>query len=98
MLGDIEVQGHGGFHRILQHLLVQHRQGARQSADHRIDVGVGVVPEGGGSTGEDFALGTQLHVGFQADHGLPIGLRRGGARHLCLQLLSCWNPMEEWPG
>ena len=71
VFGDVEVEGHRRLHRVLEHLLVQHRQGAGQTAHHRVDVGVGVIAKGGRSRRENFAVRSQLHVGLETDHGLP---------------------------
>ena len=74
VLGDVEVERHRRLHCILEHPLIEHRQRARQPTHHGVNVGVGVVAEGRGGTGEDLAVGAQLHVGLQADHGFPGGL------------------------
>ena len=71
VFGDVEVEGHRRLHRVLEHLLVQHRQRAGQTAHHRVDVGVGVIAKGGRSRRENFAVRSQLHVGLETDHGLP---------------------------
>ena len=71
VFGDVEVQRHRCLHGVLEHLLVQHRQCARQTAHHRVDVGVGVITKGGGRRRENFAVRSQLHVGLETDHGLP---------------------------
>ena len=106
VLSDMQIQGQRGLHRILEHLLVEHRQGARQTAHHRVDVGVGVVAERGGRRREDLAGGAQLHVGLQADHRLPGRLciitdADCARRWCCCHALRCaWaDPMEgRWPG
>ena len=74
VLSNVQVQRHRGLHRILEHLLVEHRQGARQPADHRIDMGVGVIPKRGGCSRENLAVGPQLDMGLQANHGFPCRL------------------------
>ena len=71
VFGDVEVQRHRCLHGVLEHLLVQHRQCAGQTAHHRVDVGVGVITKGGGRRRENFAVRSQLHVGLETDHGLP---------------------------
>ena len=98
VLSNLQVQGHGGLHRILEHLLVQHRQGARQATHHRVDVGVGLVTKGGGRVGKNLAVGAQLHVGFQANHGLPCRLSCCCARHLRSPIAVAWpDPMDKGP-
>ena len=56
MLCDLQVKGHRRLHRIFEHLLVEHRQGAWQATHHRIDVGVGLIAKGRGGAGEDLAV------------------------------------------
>ena len=71
VFSNVEVQRHRGLHRVLEHLLIENRQRSRQAADHRIDVGVGVIAEGGRCRGEDLALRPQLHMGLKTDDGFP---------------------------
>ncbi|CAI8157197.1 MAG: Uncharacterised protein [Synechococcus sp. CC9902] len=90
VFSDVEIEGHRRFHRILEHLLIEHREGPRQTTHHRIDVGVGVVTERRGSSRENFAVGSQLHMGFQTDHGFPGGFCCGHDGNS----LSDGDPME----
>ncbi len=90
MLGNLKVERQSCFHRILENFFVEHRQGARQTAHHRVDVGVGVITESGRGGGEDLAVGPQLDVGLQADHGFPVGQCCRRACHV-LHLYRWWS-------
>ena len=81
VFSDVQVQRHRSLHGVLEHLLIQHRQGARQTAHHRINVGIGIVTKGGGGGGEDLAVGAELHVGLKTDHGFPSLFRCCRCRH-----------------
>ena len=69
--GDLPVQGQAHLHGVLQHLLVDHRQGAGHAHAHRAAVGVGGAAELGGAGAEDLGLGGELHVGLQTDDSFP---------------------------
>ena len=81
VLRNVQIQAHRSLDRILEHLLVQHRQRSRQTTNHRINVGVGIIPKGGGSCCENLAVGAQLHMGFKADHSFPGLFSRCRCRH-----------------
>ena len=71
---NMQVEGKGCLHCILEHLLIKHWQRARQATHHRVDMGVRGVTEGGGGAGENLAGGAQLHMGLKANHRLPWSL------------------------
>jgi hypothetical protein len=80
VLGKVGIEGLLAcrLHGIVEHPLIEHRQGARQAAQHRIDVGVGSVGEGGGGGREDLAGGEQLPMGLANDQDLPGAVCRIG--------------------
>ena len=69
--GDLAVQGQPSFDRVFQHLCIEYRQRTGHPSAHRAAVGVGVASELGGAGAEDFCLGGQFHMGFQANDSLP---------------------------
>ena len=71
VLSNVEIQSHRRFHGVFEHLLIEYWQRPGQPTHHRINVGVGVIAEGGRGRREDLAVRPQLHMGFQADHGFP---------------------------
>ncbi|CAI8360475.1 MAG: Uncharacterised protein [Synechococcus sp. MIT S9220] len=74
MLGNVQIQSHRRLDGILQDLLIQDWQRSRQTADHGVDVGVGIISKSGGGSREDLAVSAQLHMGLQTDHGFPSTL------------------------
>ena len=71
VFSNIQVQRHRSLNGVLEHFLIQNRKRAWQSTNHRIDMGVGVIPVSRGSGRENLAVGAQLHMGLKTDHGLP---------------------------
>ena len=68
---DAAVEGPAEPHGQLDHLVVEHRQRAREAQAHRADVGVGLVAEHVRATAEELGGGGQLAVDLEAHHDLP---------------------------
>ena len=64
---DAAVEGQPDAHRQLDGAAVEHGQRPRQAERHRVDVGVGLVPEAVGAGGEELRLRRQLDVDLQAE-------------------------------
>src|SRR5580704_7853612 len=70
MLVHRAVQRQRGTGSHFDYPLVQHRQGAGKAETDGTSVGVGRVAEARGATAENFGVGQQLDVDFQADDRL----------------------------
>ena len=69
-----ESKSNGQFHG----LAIEHGQRTRKSQRDGIDVGVRIIAEAIGATGEQLGCGVELHVNLETDHHLPaIGQRCG---------------------
>ena len=84
---DPEVERLRGLDGEFDGLAVEHGQGSGHAQADRADVAVGLGAEDVGTAAEDLGLGEQLHVHFETDDSLVLGLclfRRG--RHHDLRL------------
>src|SRR5581483_648792 len=67
---DLAVRRQSGPDRELDDFFVEHRQDAGKAGAHRAGVVIGRRAEAGRAAAEDFRLGENLGVDFQADDGL----------------------------
>ena len=76
-LAHLAVERQRGQRGKLHGLRVQHRQRARQPQAYRADVRIGLGAEAVGATAKCLGRREQLHVHFEADHGLVFGQNIG---------------------
>ncbi len=79
---DLGLQTQPGAHRLLDAIVVDHRQHPRHRRVDEGDVGVGLGAEGGRGAREQLGVGRDLGMHLHADHQFPIFLGSGDLRGL----------------
>jgi len=77
MLVNGTIERQSGAHTYFDRAFVQNGQRSGQAETDRADIGVWRVAKARRAAAEDFTLGQQLRVDFQADHGLILSQQFG---------------------
>ena len=85
---DLALQRRGDLQRVVDRLLVDHRQHARMGEADRAGVDVGLVAEGELAAAEHLRPGRQLDVDLQPDHRLQLS-HRGPPRAAASKPIAC---------